>query len=135
MKDIIDIKPPVLPHYDLTWLYWLLGILAALALIALCVWLWKKKRVRKAAPALPPFMVAGNALDAIQQAGYAPREFYFQLSYVFRAYIENGLGVRALEKTTEELAPCLDKLPLDKEKIREAKVFLKRADPNQNTRA
>ncbi len=129
MTDIIDIKPPVLPEYDLTWLYWLLGILAALALAALCIWLWKKKRARKTPPPLPPFMVANNALDAIQQAGHAPREFYFQLSHVFRAYIENGLGLRALEKTTEELAPSLDKLPLDKVLIQEAKSFLKRSDP------
>ena len=129
MTDIIDIKPPVLPQYDLTWLYWLLGILAAIALIALCVWLWKKRRARKTPPPLPPYMVASNALDAIQQASYAPREFYFQLSYVFRAYIENGLGLRALEKTTEELAPSLEKLPLDKVLIQEAKSFLKRSDP------
>lgn len=131
MEDIFDIKPPAPMPEDLTWLYYALGAAAVVLLALLAWWLWKRwKSRRPGPPPLTPRESAFAALDELAAApAPAPKPFYFRLSEVLRGYIESTMGVRALEMTTEELLPRLERMPLPVHLNVEVRQFLRRADP------
>lgn len=131
LSDILDIKPPVVPLWDPSPLWWSLGALALL-LAGLAAWLLWRRRKRKASavPQLAPHEIAARDLDALGEAlDLSAREFYFQLSTVFRGYLESAFALKALEMTSEELLPRLKTLPADATLQAEAKTFLRNADP------
>jgi len=106
--DIRDIKPPEPIPVD--WRpYWAIGgATALLVLAAVGLWLLRRRRARPVAvaPALPPHVVARDALQAlraralVQQGAF--KEYYSALSDIVRRYLEDGFAVRAPEMTTEE---------------------------------
>ena len=102
MEDIHDIKGLVpLPH-DLWWL-WLL--LLAIAAAAVAFWMWKRRRPASPAVAvapLTPYEVAIRALQRLREENPPVEEFYTRLSDIVRCYLEDQLGLRAPERTTEE---------------------------------
>jgi hypothetical protein len=101
MEDIHDIKGLVsLPH-DLWWL-WLLLLVAAAAVM---FWVWKRKRPASPIAAVPPptpYEVAIRALQRLREENPPVEEFYTRLSDIVRCYLEDQLGLRAPERTTEE---------------------------------
>jgi hypothetical protein len=102
MEDIRDIKGLVPVPHDWWWL-WLVLVLAII--VALAVWLWRRKRPTTAtetvAP-LSPHEIAMHALQQLREENPVVEEFYTRLSDIVRRYLENQMGLRAPERTTEE---------------------------------
>lgn len=100
MEDIHDIKGLVpLPHN----LWWLWLLLLAAAVVAF--WVWKRKRPASPMAAVPPptpYEVAIRALQRLREENPPVEEFYTRLSDIVRCYLEDHLGLRAPERTTEE---------------------------------
>ena len=98
MTDIHDIKPALALDGGLTWIYWVLGVLALLGLVALGWWLWQRRRKPEAgqpAAATAPEQEAYQALDALAAVkGLTPKQFYYRLSAVIRHYTERRLTFR-----------------------------------------
>ncbi|MBW2369873.1 MAG: hypothetical protein JRH15_18535 [Deltaproteobacteria bacterium] len=135
MNDIHDIKAlvavdiPISPAQIAMW-----G--AAAVVLAALVWAaWYIRRRRKpktapVAPPLPPEQVADDRLRAL--AGRIDpdgKAFYFELSEIFREYLKGRFAIDGLEKTTEELMPCIEGLSVDRGLKREVNRFLVSADP------
>ncbi len=132
MRDILDIEGPVRLPFDWTPVWW---ALAVAALLACAVWLYilRKRRLarRQAAAVSPPspFEVFERELAALSGLGPGrAREFSFRLSLGMRGLMEAAAGIRALEMTTEELAPRLAGLSLDPALRRDLEAALRRAD-------
>lgn len=118
------------------WLYFLGGLLA----VGLLAYLLVKYRKRPAKPELPPpppptpYEVAMQKLSALQlaelwQKGQV-KEYYSELTYILREYIENQFTVPALESTTDELMLLMKKGDWDIETVSkdELRRFLQEAD-------
>lgn len=105
-QTISDIAPPVAQPVN-PWL--VAGAAGAgLLLLALMVFLWKRRKMRPSLPPppLPPHLIAYQALDRLLAAGLLEsgqiKAFYETLSAILRHYIEQRFGLRAPERTTEE---------------------------------
>ncbi len=129
MTDILDIKPPLALPANLLWLWLTLAGLATAALVA-ALWWWRRRRAKAAAPPPTPQECAIGELERLESRLDSPaRVFYFDLSAVFRGYVEAAFGLRALEMTGEELYPRLAGLPLPSELLHQAQRFIRAADP------
>jgi hypothetical protein len=99
--------PPFAPRFDLV--PWAAAAGAGGALVLALLW-WRR-RPRHARPAqaetpLPPHVTALRALARLRSASRSsPAEvdaFYVEVSRILRVYLEEGLGLRAPERTTDE---------------------------------
>jgi hypothetical protein len=137
MTDIHDIKPlvsvPVPGSIPRQVRFALLGLLGAAVLGAGGFYLWKKRRPgsgEMSPPPRPPEEVAREALEVLgadNQIG--EKLFYFQLSAILRAYLEARFGLEAMEMTTEELAPALEHLEMERSLKSGIREFLVFSDP------
>jgi len=104
--DIRDIKEPLHFPLKIYWFYILAGIL-------LCVlgggifWCFRKVRRRAViTPRLPAHEIAYAAFDELRQKDFIAqnklKEYYSELSFIVRQYLENRFTIRAPEMTTEE---------------------------------
>ncbi|MEL7530730.1 MAG: hypothetical protein AAFN10_05450 [Bacteroidota bacterium] len=109
-KPIKDIYEVPLSFADI-W-PWAAGALVLTAIIFGLVLLFKrlnrKEEVSKPkAPPLPPHEIAMRKLSQLEAAKYwqngQAREYYFELSYILREYIEGRFKVPALESTTDNI--------------------------------
>ncbi len=122
ITEIHDIRGPVGIPGEWLWL-WVAG--GCIVFFALVVWFFVLLRNRKQVSVEPLKPAWARALDAIlkiEKAGYVQngqtKEYYYELSYVIRWYIEERLGVRAPEMTTEEFMHAVrysDKLTHDQQ--------------------
>lgn len=134
MTDIHDIRPLVEMGPDWQWLYWVLAALV-LAGIVLMVWrLWRRRKkpvlAAPAPPPVPPDAEACQALDLLEsRAGINGKQYYFRLSAILRRYLERRYAFPAAEMTTEELLPCIDRLPLGSGLSQRFKALCRFADP------
>jgi len=134
MTDIHDILPPVPVGLDAPWLWIVLIGLGIAALAALAWWLWKRRQKAQAietiVPELPPEMIARQALDQISDVrGMDGKTFYFRLSAIVRQYVSGRFKVGAVEMTTEEFLPCIDRLRTDNDLARRLKQLCRSMDP------
>ncbi len=133
-----DIKPPVPIPTIISWkiLISLLGI--GLSLAAL-FWMWRKRvkeereeKVEVIIPSRPPYEIAMEKLDQLkEQTPIDPdqiKNFYADLSYLVREYLEYQYFVRASEMTTTEIEEARYLIPTDQEKLADVIAILKIAD-------
>ncbi len=112
--DIRDIKGPV-SYWDKTYIYIILGIVAAIALILfVIIYLQKRRKTKEVAiPSIPAHEIAYEALKKLMVKDYLStgqvQEFYFELSNIARHYIEDRFQLKAPEMTTEEFLITLKK--------------------------
>lgn len=101
--DIRDIKPPVEIPTGFEWLWWVLGV-AAVIILALCFWLWWRKRKTNVyvAPPIPAHLRAKQRLAEALALISQPKPFVIAVSDATRAYLEERFDFRAPERTTEE---------------------------------
>lgn len=109
--DIKDIKP--IADIKAPWTHYIWKALALLCLLALAYTLWKKWRNKSALKTEPDFALtaeekAMQELDELKNREWMKlgriRDHFFELSEIFRRYLENRYGFPAQEWTTEEIA-------------------------------
>jgi F0F1-type ATP synthase assembly protein I len=142
-QKLYDIKPIIdVEKSGGNWWKWLLGILLAIALIAfLLYWfIWRKKPLteEEEIALLPPYDRAKLALQKLDESQYLIRaevkEYYSELTFIIRKYLDEKVYDRALESTSSELISRLqllkdgNQIDLSKETIKNLESILKRAD-------
>jgi hypothetical protein len=133
-----DIKPTI--DVPISWQE--IALYAGIAILvgALCymAWWWWKRRVRKlsgetyAPPPRPAHLVALEALGDLKakklwQQGLV-KEYYSELTEIFRRYFEQRYTVPSLEETTDETLAGLRMAGIGDGLIQPAEVILRRAD-------
>jgi hypothetical protein len=133
--DIKDLKPQQLagnPPKFWLWITIILGSVAILAAIAL--YLSKKfKKKEIVPPPVPPYEEAIMALGVLHgkrllEKGLI-REYVFELSEIFKRYIERRFSTNASEFTTEEMIAWAGASGLDKKLKSSLEWFFKATDP------
>lgn len=138
-QKLYPIKPSVEvpPGFSIPeWLWWLLGIFLIAGLVAFLIIRKKKKDAEEFE--LPPYEEAMAELQKLDNAHYLEKreikEYYSQLSFAVRKYLDRKIYDHGLERTTGELILYLEeqksqgKLNLTNETIRDFEKILKRAD-------
>ncbi|WP_370214095.1 hypothetical protein [Mesoflavibacter profundi] len=137
VKPMIDVKKP-----SSNWWLWLLLIIAIAAIIAFLVyWLvWRKKPLteEEKIAQLPPYDRAKLALKQLDETKYLERaeikEYYSELTFIIRKYLDEKVYDKALESTTDQLIDRLNilqegnQIELSKDDIKNIEAILKRAD-------
>ncbi|MGM0931884.1 MAG: DUF4381 domain-containing protein [Bacteroidota bacterium] len=118
-----------------SWVWWLLVILV---LAGLVFYLYRRKQKKEAEKELPPYEQVILELQQLDNSSLLEKrevkEYYSQLTFSARKYLDREVYDRALESTTSELIDYLElnknagKLKLDEKTIKDLKVILSRAD-------
>lgn len=117
--DIRDIKS--LETIEKSWLPWVVGILAVLIAIALLIFFMRRRHKRtketlsNAVEILSPQELALRELEVLKNKDLLERgrvrEYYFELSEIFRRYLGARYEFQALDWTTEEIKDHLIATP------------------------
>lgn len=142
-QKLYDIKPIIeVEKSKSDWWKWFLIAVLAIAIVAfLLYWfIWRKKPLTKEEEIalLPPYDRAKLALEKLDESEYLVRsevkEYYSELTFIIRKYLDEKVYDRALESTTAELISRLNllkdgnQISLPKETIAHIESILKRAD-------
>ncbi len=109
-SDIKDIKP--IASIKAPWTHYIWKALAVLCLVALGYWLWKKWRNKSTPKTKPDFVLTAEEKAMKELSELQSREWmklgrisdhFFELSEIFRRYLENRYDFPAQEWTTEEI--------------------------------
>ena len=142
-QGLYDIKPFIKVEKSSSnrWLI-ILGILLVVLLVAfLLYWfIWRKKPLSEDAKIalLPPYDRAKLALKKLDESTYLQnaelKDYYSELTFIIRKYLDEKVYDKALESTTDELISRLNllkdanQIELSTEDIRNLETILKRAD-------
>tara|TARA_R110002050_G_scaffold157464_1_gene286066 strand:- start:12847 stop:14508 length:1662 start_codon:yes stop_codon:yes gene_type:complete len=142
-QGLYDIKPiiEVKKSSSNWWKYVLLTLLIIGIVGFLIYWfIWRKKPLteEEQIALLPPYDRAKLALKKLDESHYLQsediKEYYSELTFIIRKYLDEKVYDRALESTTDELINRLNLLKegnqvdLSKEDIKNLESILKRAD-------
>ncbi|HIC32068.1 MAG TPA: hypothetical protein EYO76_09135 [Flavobacteriaceae bacterium] len=137
IKPMMDVKKP-----SSNWWLWLLLIIGIAAIIAFLVYwfIWRKKPLteEEKIAQLPPYDRAKLALTQLDETKYLERaeikEYYSELTFIIRKYLDEKVYDKALESTTDQLIDRLNllqegnQIELSKDDIKNIEAILKRAD-------
>ncbi|MBZ9730270.1 DUF4381 domain-containing protein [Salegentibacter sp. JZCK2] len=133
IKPAVDVpKPFSIPN----WVWWLLAVLA---LFGIAFYFFKRRKKRKEAePELPPYEQAMFELKQLDNSSLLQdreiKEYYSQLTFIVRKYLDRKIYDRALESTTSDLIAYLElkkeagDLSLKDKSIDNLQQLLKRGD-------
>ncbi|MFV0565935.1 MAG: hypothetical protein ACK5NB_08900 [Flavobacteriaceae bacterium] len=137
IKPIIEVEKPA----SNWWKYVLLTLLImGLAAFLLYWFIWRKKPLTEAEKIalLPPYDRAKLALRQLDESTYLlndeVKEYYSQLTFIIRKYLDEKVYDRAMESTTDELISRLkllkdgNQIELGDSDIKNLESILKRAD-------
>ncbi len=142
-QKLFDIKPIIAVEKATSnwWWYTLVSVLIAALIAFVLYWLiWRKKALTEAEEIalLPPYDRAKMALKKLDESDYLHKEelkdYYSELTFIIRKYLDEKVYNRALESTTDELVERLNMLreasqiELSNDDIENIEVILKRAD-------
>ncbi|GAA4935792.1 hypothetical protein GCM10023314_05160 [Algibacter agarivorans] len=142
-KGLYDIKPIIAVKKTGSnwWKYVLYALLIIGAIGALIYWfIWRKKPLteEEQIALLPPYDRAKLALKKLDESHYLEHEnlkdYYSDLTFIIRKYLDEKVYDHALESTTDELIHRLNLLKdgnqvdLSKDDIKNLESILKRAD-------
>ncbi|GAA4801197.1 BatD family protein [Litoribaculum gwangyangense] len=137
IKPIIDVEKP-----SSNWWKYLLIILLIIGVIAFLIYwfIWRKKPLteQEQIALLPPYDRAKLALKKLDESHYLENEnlkdYYSDLTFIIRKYLDEKVYDRALESTTDELIGRLkllkegNQVDLSNDDIKNLESILKRAD-------
>jgi hypothetical protein len=139
-KEFRDLKPPLSIPLSLGEILLYAGIvLLGAALVIAAYRLMKKWKAKKAGAAdeyAPPpraaHLIAFEQLAILKekrlwQQGMI-KQYYSEVTEIFRRYLENRYSMRAMEETTDEIMAGLQKLRFPEAMMSEAERILRRAD-------
>ncbi|TYA60180.1 BatD family protein [Formosa maritima] len=142
-QGLYDIKPFIEVEKSASdWWKTLLIILITISIVSsLLYWfVWRKKPLTKEEEIalLPPYERAKLALKKLDESHYLEhselKEYYSELTFIIRKYLDEKVYDRALESTTDELIYRLNllkdgnQIDIPKEDIKNLESILKRAD-------
>lgn len=142
-QKLYDIKPIVdVEKTGSNWWKWLLVVLAVIALISfLLYWfIWRTKPLteEEEIALLPPYDRAKLALQKLDESQFLMRaevkEYYSELTFIIRKYLDEKVYDKALESTSAELINRLNllkdgnQIDLSKDTIKNIESILQRAD-------
>ncbi len=142
-QGLYDIKPIIEVNKSGSnwWKYLLLILLIVGAIAFLIYWfIWRKKPLseEEQIALLPPYDRAKLALIKLDESPYLENEnlkdYYSDLTFIIRKYLDEKVYNRALESTTDELINRLtllkegNQVDISKEDIKNLESILKRAD-------
>ena len=142
-QGLYDIKPIMeVKKMGSDWWKYLLYTILVLAIIAgvLYWFIWRKKPLTEAEKIamLPPYDRAKLALKKLDESNYletqAIKDYYSELTFIIRKYLDEKVYDRALESTTDELISRLkllkegNQIDISNEDIKNLEGILKRAD-------
>ena len=142
-QGLYDIKPLIqVEKPQSNWLKYLAIVLSILALVGfLLYWfIWRPKPLteEEKIALLPPYDRAKLALKKLDESHYLEnkqiKEYYSELTFAIRKYLDEKVYDKALESTTDELVSRLNLLKdgnqydLSKDTIKNIESILKRAD-------
>ena len=124
-----DIEPPFeIPGGLPLWLAVALGTALLAAAVFGLLWYLDRRRQRPASlPPLPPVdYIAELGRIELEQADF--KAYYSRLADLLRRFLEERLGVEALERTTGEIVRALRQTELEEAQVAAIGAFLDRAD-------
>src|SRR5690606_28174792 len=142
-QGLYDIKPIMeVKKMGSDWWKYLLYTILVLPIIAgvLYWFIWRKKPLTEAEKIamLPPYDRAKLALKKLDESNYletqAIKDYYSELTFIIRKYLDEKVYDRALESTTDELISRLkllkegNQIDISNEDIKNLEGILKRAD-------
>ncbi|WP_147677887.1 hypothetical protein [Algibacter pacificus] len=142
-QGLYDIKPIIEVEKSPSdwWKTALIVLLIIAAISFLLYWfIWRKKPLseEEKIALLPPYDRAKLALKTLDESPYLEQEnlkdYYSELTFIIRKYLDEKVYDRALESTTDELITRLNilkegnQVDLSKEDIKNIESILKRAD-------
>ncbi|WP_298531798.1 hypothetical protein [uncultured Algibacter sp.] len=142
-KGLYDIKPIITVEKSGSnwWKYVLLALLILGVAALLLYWfIWRKKPLteEEEIALLPPYDRAKLALKKLDESPYLEHEnlkdYYSELTFIIRKYLEEKVYDKALESTSNELIERLsllkegNQIDISKEDIKNLESILKRAD-------
>ena len=142
-QGLYDIKPFIkVEKSSSDWWKTALIILAIIAIIAFLIYwfIWRKKPLteEEEIALLPPYERAKMALKKLDESDYLQqaelKDYYSELTFIIRRYLDEKVYDRALESTTDELIFRLNllkdgnQIELTKGDIKNIETILKRAD-------
>jgi len=131
--DIRTIKGPVSFNFSAAGA-WLMGFLAAALAIFLTVKviLRRRKKIADLESLMPPHERAYLELERLRAKGFLEerkiKEFYSELSDIFRRYLERSFGIAALDGTTREIIAALKQKDFSSVLLGKAKELLENSD-------
>lgn len=114
---------PAQPYHDIkeiveaettdrsNWMWYLIGLATLIVLFLLFFPREKDKALGPAAPPVDVYRESMRRIEALDPQKEA-KEFYTELVFVFRYYLEHRKGIQSLSKTTEDLAAQIRRVPL-----------------------
>ncbi len=132
--DIQDIKEPVEIKGGLDWwFYALIGLVAVGGIVSgLHYWSRRRKELRKAKPAKPPYEAAIEELEILLGSGLLEsgrfREFHFRLSEIIRKYLGVRYDFNAPDLTSDELIEKLPGIGFENDLLTGSVEFLRKTD-------
>lgn len=142
-QGLYDIKPIIeveksSGHFWRNLIYVLLALALVVALIYWFVWRKKPLTEEEKIALLPPYDRAKLALQKLDENQYLQRaeikEYYSELTFIIRRYLDEKVYDRALESTTDELVQRLhllkegNQVELSHDDIKNMETIFKRAD-------
>ncbi len=142
-QGLYDIKPIIEVEKSASnwWKYMLLTLLILSVIAFLLYWfIWRKKPLseEEQIALLPPYDRAKLALKKLDESSYLEnqnlKDYYSELTFIIRKYLDEKVYDRALESTTDELINRLkllkegNQVDLNKDDIKNLESILKRAD-------
>lgn len=142
-KGLFDIKPIIaVEKSGSNWWKYLLIVLALIGIVAFILYwfIWRKKPLteEEQIALLPPYDRAKLALKNLNESPYLEHEnlkdYYSELTFIIRKYLEEKVYDRALESTTKELIERLsllnegNQIDISKKDIENLENILQRAD-------
>jgi len=142
-QGLYDIKPFIeVEKSSSNWWLPLLYVLLTLAVVGFILYwfVWRKKPLtqEEKIALLPPYDRAKLALKTLDESTYLQneelKEYYSELTFIIRRYLDEKVYDRALESTTDELVTRLNilkdgnQIDISKEDIKNIESILKRAD-------
>ena len=142
-QKLYDIKPMIVVEKASSnwWVYFLVALLAFILVAFLLYWMiWRKKPLteEEEIALLPPYDRAKLALQKLDSSDYLQKaelkDYYSELTFIIRKYLDEKVYEHALESTTDELIGRLNllrdakKIDLSQEDINNIETILKRAD-------